>query len=598
VQALRNWEYYGMTEPFTDLYERATKQETFSHLYDVVTSRENILLAYRTMKSNRGSKTPGTDGLTIKDIEKQPEIGLVKEIQTKLKNYRPKKVRRKLIEKDNGKLRPLGIPCILDRIIQQCFKQVLEPITEAQFYNHSYGFRPLRSAHHAMARVQFLINQAAMHFVVDIDILGFFDNVNHTLLMKQLWNMGIQDRMVLACISKMLKTEIDGEGIPAKGVPQGGLLSTLLSNVVLNDLDHWVAGQWELFPLKKQPSKTRDSQRYAKIRTGLKEGYLVRYADDFKIICRDWKSAQKWYHAVVSYLKDRLKLDVSPEKSQIINLQKRESEFLGFTIRANKKGKKRVAHTGIKANKKQKIKIEAKKRIQKIKASPTALNATLFNSFVLGIHNYFNRATHVSVAFSRLAYDLRAFMYNRLKQVGKYEHPANPPPTYSKFYSLGYRTFQKANIYLFPLANVKTKNSMGFSLGLSLYTMAGREQIYKKLRPDLRQEIYHLMNSSVPNQSVEYMDNRLSRYSMKMGKCEITGVYLFATDVHCHHFIPLQLGGSDKFNNLRILHKEVQQLIHQKHKETIDVLMIRLGITDLMKTKINQYREKYGLKPV
>jgi hypothetical protein len=400
--------------------------------------------------------------------------------------------------------------------------------------------------------------------------------------------MGIEDRQALACISKMLKAEIDGEGIPVKGVPQGGLLSTLLSNVVLNDLDHWVAGQWELFPLKKQPHKTRASQRYAKIHTGLKEGYLVRYADDFKIICRDWKSAQKWYHAVVSYLKDRLKLEVSPEKSQIINLRKRESEFLGFTIRANKKGKKRVAHTGIKTNKKQKIKTEAKKRIQKIKASPTALNATLFNSFVLGIHNYFNRATHVSVAFSRLAYDLRAFMYNRLKQVGKYEHPANPPPTYSKFYSLGYRTFRIAEKYLYPLANVKTKNSMGFSLSLSLFTTSGREQIYKKLRPDLRQEIYHLMNSNIPNQSVEYMDNRLSRYSMKMGKCEITGMYLFAADVHCHHFIPLDLGGNDKFNNLRILQKEVQQLILQTHKETIDVLMNRLGITELMKIKINQ----------
>jgi RNA-directed DNA polymerase len=587
-----------MTEPFTDLYERAARKESFSQLYEMITSRENILLAYRTMKSNKGSKTPGTDGQTIKDIENQAENELVTQVQSQLKNYRPKKVRRKLIEKDNGKWRPLGIPCILDRLIQQCFKQVLEPIAEAQFYNHSYGFRPLRSAHHAMARVQFLINQAAMHFVVDIDILGFFDNVNHTLLLKQLWNLGIQDRQVLACISKMLKAEIDGEGIPAKGVPQGGLLSTLLSNVVLNDLDHWVAGQWELFHLKMEPHKTRASQRYAKIHTGLKEGYLVRYADDFKIICRDWKSAQKWYHAVVSYLKNRLKLEVSPEKSQIINLRKRESEFLGFTIRANKKGKKRVAHTGIKANKKQKIKIEAKKRIQKIKASPTALNATLFNSFVLGIHNYFNRATHVSVAFSRLAYDLSAFMYNRLKQVGKYEHPANPPPTYSKFYSLGYRTFRIANVYLFPLANVKTKNSMGFSLSLSLFTTSGREQIYKKLRPDLRQEIFHLMNSSIPNQSVEYMDNRLSRYSMKMGKCEITGMYLLATDVHCHHFIPLHLGGSDKFNNLRILHKEIQPLIQHTNKETIGVLMNRLGITDLMKTKINQYREKIELEPV
>jgi RNA-directed DNA polymerase len=296
VQALRNWEYYGMTESFTDLYARAANKEIFSHLYGIVTSRENILLAYRTMKSNKGSKTPGTDGQTIKDIEQRPEHELVSEIQNRLQNYRPKKVRRKLIEKDNGKWRPLGIPCILDRIIQQCFKQVLEPIAEAQFYKHSYGFRPLRSTHHAMARVQFLINQASMHFVVDIDILGFFDNVNHTLLVKQLWNMGIQDRKVLACISKMLKAEIEGEGIPSKGVPQGGLLSTLLSNIVLNDLDHWVAGQWDLFPLT-QPFKSRAGERYAKIRSSLKEGYLVRYADDFKIICRDWKSAQRWYHA-------------------------------------------------------------------------------------------------------------------------------------------------------------------------------------------------------------------------------------------------------------------------------------------------------------
>lgn len=210
-----------MTESFTDLYERSANKETFSHIYEIVTSRENILLAYRTMKSNKGSKTPGTDGLTIKDIEQRPEYELVSEIQNRLQNYRPKNVRRKLIEKDNGKLRPLGIPCILDRIIQQCFKQVLEPIAEAQFYNHSYGFRPLRSTQHAMARVQFLINQASMHYVVDIDILGFFDNVNHTLLLKQLWNMGIQDRKVLACISKMLKAEIEGEGIPSKGYLKG-----------------------------------------------------------------------------------------------------------------------------------------------------------------------------------------------------------------------------------------------------------------------------------------------------------------------------------------------------------------------------------------
>ena len=117
-------------------------------------------------------------------------------------------------------------------------------------------------------------------------------------------------------------------------------LSTILSNIVLNDLDQWVAEQWEFFPLDKH-YKTKEGERYAKKRTNLKEGYLVRYADDFKILCRDGKTAQKWYHAVRLYLKERLKLDISPEKSQIVNLRKRESEFLGFTIRADIKGKEK-----------------------------------------------------------------------------------------------------------------------------------------------------------------------------------------------------------------------------------------------------------------
>jgi RNA-directed DNA polymerase len=348
VQALRYWDYYNMTDTFTDLHQRAKNKEKFHYLYDIITSRNNILLAYRTIKSNKGSKTPGTDGKTILDIEKRTENELIEEIQKQLKNYRPKKVRRKLIEKDNGKMRPLGIPCILDRIIQQCFKQVLEPIAEAHFYNHSYGFRPLRSTHHAMARVQFLVNHSKLHYVVDIDIKGFFDNINHTLLVKQLWNLGVQDRQVIACISKMLKAEVDGEGIPTKGSPQGGLLSPLISNIALNELDQWVANQWELFPLHKS-FKTREGELLAKKRTHLKEGYLVRYADDFKILCRDWKTAEKWYHAVKLFLKERLKLDISPEKSKIINLRKHESAFLGFTIRANRKGKKRVAHTFVRS---------------------------------------------------------------------------------------------------------------------------------------------------------------------------------------------------------------------------------------------------------
>ncbi|OMD23006.1 group II intron reverse transcriptase/maturase [Paenibacillus odorifer] len=585
-----------MTGTFTDLYERARKKERFGFLYDLITSRENILLAFRTIKSNKGSQTAGTDRKTIADLKVLTDEELVNVVRDKLLNYRPKQVRRVFIPKPNGKLRPLGIPCMLDRVIQQSFKQILEPIAEAHFYRHSYGFRPLRSAHHALARSQYLVNRIGLHYVVDVDVQGFFDNVNHTLLIKQLWNLGIQDRKVLRIISKMLKAEIEGEGKPSKGTPQGGILSPLLSNIVLHDLDQWIAGQWEEFATV-YPYSTSTNKNKALKKTRLKEGYLVRYADDFKIFCRDWRTAQKWYVAVRLYLKERLKLELSPDKSKIVNLRKRPSEFLGFTIRAVKKGDIRVAHTGINRKKKTQIKMMAKKHIRLMRRRPTARNANLYNSFVLGIHNYFKRATLVNLEFSRLAYDLRTFTYNRLKQVGKYEHPSNPPPTYTKWYNVNYRTFNVGGVYLYPIKDVQMViNSYQFKQELTPFTQEGREEIHQKLKPHLQVEIVRLMTSYIPNCSVEYLDNRISRYSMKLGRCEITGSFLYADEVHCHHYLPVSLGGTDRFSNLRILHKDVHTLIHAKKQETIIALMTGLGMTEQMVNMINQYRKMSNLE--
>ncbi|QNK86256.1 group II intron reverse transcriptase/maturase [Sporosarcina sp. resist] len=591
---LRYWEYYNMTDTFTDLYERSKQDEKFTRLYELIISRENILLAFRAIKSNKGSKTQGTDGRTINNIKTMKDEEIVAEVQRILLNYQPKKVRRVFIPKPNGDERPLGIPCIMDRLIQQCFKQVLEPIAEAKFYNHSYGFRPLRSTHHAMARTQFLINRNKLHFVVDIDIKGFFDNINHTLLIKQLWNIGIQDRQVLKIISKMLKAEIDGEGIPTKGTPQGGILSPLLSNIVLNDLDQWVAGQWELF--ETQHKYTQWNKYTALKNTKLKEGFIVRYADDFKIMCKDWKTAEKWFHAVRLYLKDRLKLDISPEKSQIVNLRKSKSEFLGFTIRAEMKRNIFVAQTGVMDKKKQDIKKEYRARIKTLRNSPTAQNARKFNSFILGLHNYFIKATMVNIEFSRMAFDLSNFTINRLKSVGKYEKPKNPTKVYKKFYRNNFRTHKVAEVYLFPLADIKTSNNMNFSQDLTPFTVGGRDKIHQKLKPDIFTEINKLMNSYIPNRTTEYMDNRISRYSMKNGKCEITELFLFAEDVHCHHYKPISLEGTDEFKNLRILHKDVHRLIHATKDETINRLIKFLKLTDEQIKKTNQYRKFCNLE--
>ena len=251
---LRNAEYYDLQEMQDRLYADSQHGKIFYHLVELASMPENIRLAYRNIKTNPGSKTAGTDGRTIKDLERLSDSKLITLVQRKLEWYQPQSVRRVEIPKsdDSNKKRPLGIPTILDRLIQQCVLQVLEPICEAKFHEHSYGFRPNRSQQHAIALVYKNIQCSHYYYVVDVDIKGFFDNVNHGKLLKQMWTLGIRDKKLLSIISVMLKAEVAGIGFPEKGTPQGGIISPLLSNIVLNELDWWIASQWEEFPTKRK----------------------------------------------------------------------------------------------------------------------------------------------------------------------------------------------------------------------------------------------------------------------------------------------------------------------------------------------------------
>lgn len=339
---IRHLEYYDLQNTLDTLYADSGRGKIFNNLMPLIESEENIRLAYRNIKRNSGSNTSGIDRLTIKDIEKIPETKFVEIVRKKFQWYKPKAVRRVEIPKPNGKLRPLGIPAIWDRIVQQCILQILEPICEAKFSDRSNGFRPNRSAEHAIAQAYAFMQKSHLHFVVDIDIKGFFDNVNHSKLIKQMWNIGIQDKKLLCVIKEMLKAPIvlpNGDTIyPQKGTPQGGILSPLLSNIVLNELDWWIISQWEKQPahnVRDHITKTGAIHRgraYDAFRkSGLKEMHMVRYADDFKIFCATRKDADRAYHATKAWLQERLKLEISEEKSKIVNLKKAIRNFLGLS---------------------------------------------------------------------------------------------------------------------------------------------------------------------------------------------------------------------------------------------------------------------------
>lgn len=590
----RHKQYYDFSETQNNLFLRSREgTKNFKNLLELIISDENILLSYRLVKSNMGSKTPGTDDQTILDLARKEQSEFILYMRNLVLNYKPKTVRRKWIPKNYGKgKRPLGIPCIQDRIVQQMFMNILQPICEGKFYNHSYGFRPTRTTRHAVARVQTLVNINKYHYTVDIDIKGFFDNVNHSILLKQIWNIGIRDKRVIAVIGKMLKAPIKGEGIPTKGVRQGGILSPLLSNIALNELDHWVADQWESFETKRKYSV--NYSKYVNLRrtSKLKEGFLVRYADDFRIMTNNHDSAVKWFHAVVDFLNKRLKLEISPEKSKIINLRKKSSIFLGYKFKTAIKGDKRVFFSHIEDDKQKQIVRKLKGRIQSIQKHPTASNANLYNSVVLGVQNNFKYATHIVKDMSDIEYRVLRTLKNRLKKISKYGIPINLPRkgAYLKFYKNTRKTYKVADVYLFPIGQVKTTNNFNYSQSINPYT--------DEKNFDWDKQIAELMRSRLPNRSVEYMDNRLSKYSAQKGKCFITGIPLKAINVHCHHKKPTSLGGTDEFQNLVIVHKDIHILIHATREGTILKYVNRFNLHTKQIEKVNQLRKLCKLERI
>lgn len=617
----KNMYRYGLQEKLCNLYEQSRQGKQFRHLMKLIVSEENVVLAYRNICKNKGSFTAGVDGKIITDIQKYPIQKVVEKVRNKLQFYQPKQVRRVYIDKGNGKQRPLGIPSIWDRLIQQCVLQVLEPICEAKFHERSNGFRPYRSAQNAIAQCYKMIQLQNLHYVVDVDIKGFFDNINHAKLIRQIWAMGIQDLKVLAIIRAMLKADILFNDIvtsPETGTPQGGILSPLLSNIVLNELDWWVASQWEMMPTRvdREYSKTDKkgnvvidrSQKWTMLRekSELKEIYIVRYADDFKIFCRDYHTAKKTYTAVVKWLKERLSLDISEEKSGITNLKKNYMEFLGLKIRAVPKGKKFAvkSHMTNKAKTRAKKKVaESTKRILNHNDQKSLdKNISLHNSLICGLHNYYKMATHVSADFAEIGYPIQK-MLSGANHNSRQCSVEKSGEIRSRFIADNYgKSKQMRWIHdrpIIPVAYVQHEYPKYKRREVNKYVL--KNEAMNHVPNSISFEIIrYLMENAYKWESIEFADNMLSRYIAQKGNCAVTHKPLRLHNMECHHIKPRQGGRREdnSYRNLVLLCTEAHKLITATRKETIEkyVQMLNLDVKQL--AKINKFRKLAGMAEI
>jgi len=448
-----------------------------------------------------------------------------------------------------------------------------------------------------------LLELITYHNVVDVDIKGFFDNIDHGKLLKQIWTLGIRDKSLLAVISKLLKAEIEGIGIPTKGTPQGGIISPLLANIALNEYDHWIKSQWGEMKTNHKYSQTNTHR--ALRNTNLKEIYIVRYADDFKLFCRNHTDAVKIFEATKQWLKERLKLEISPEKSKIVNLRKNYSDFLGIKIKVTKKRKDTKSkdkyvvqsHIGNKAYRKiiTTIKEHAKK-MQKPKDNKGKNAVRLYNSYVLGVHNYFNCATNCNLDLAKIAFITRATLKNRL-HLRKKKANEKIPKYMDKSYGKSKQIRFVYDTPMIPLGYIQHQKAFQYR-GYTPYKAEDREIIHKNQKAVDTSELKYLIENPIQGQSIEYNDNRISLFVGQYGKCYITEKLLNLNKMHCHHKKPRALDGTDEYKNLVLIDEDIHRLVHATKEETIKGYTQKLNLSTKMLEKVNKLRKLAKLQVI
>ena len=606
------------------LYEKSKTGNVFTGLLEAITDEVVIVTAIHNIKSNKGSKTTGVDKIKMDKYLQMPKDEVIYLVKKSICDYKPKPAKRVYIDKGNGKKRHLGIPTILDRIVQECIRIIIEPICEARFYPHSYGFRPYRSQKHAIRGIVNVINanyksKDQPFWALEGDIKGCFDNINHRILLKKLWDIGVHDKRVIQIIKAMLSVgyiEYDMLKNDDKGTPQGGILSPLLANVYLNDFD-WYVGRKYYEPHRKCKYKCNDSRRLKW--SGITPKYNFRYADDWVILTSSKKEAERLKRELSRYFKYKLKLELSEEKTKVTDMRIDGIHFLGFVIKAEKP-RRTPADKEIKEHFVGKPYPDMKRLSKKIQnlckeirdiRNYSAVNSRIaqiqyINSVIMGIAEYIKIgiSSHAFHVIDRRVNNSALSTWKRMypDKYNEWQIPlkdlANLPHRHegyiSKTFAIPYENMW-IGITMAFITHVRYE-AKPFNQKMTPYTPEGRK-IYvnyrnknkplPKDRPSINTSDDLCMAVYAENKmNFEYFMNREYAFNRDKGKCRCCKIPLYENPTaNCHHVDnKLPIDKINKVNNLAWVCRSCHLMIHGSEiPESLDTKVVK---------KIEKFREK------
>ena len=572
--------YVDMAQRFNDFQNGKIDMRS---LHPMVYDINNVALAVRQLSKAKGRMAKGHDETNYQTLEEFSIAELSEIVKDRLLNKKMDYVRRTYIPKGKTKkMRPLGICSVWDKLVEKCMQLVLDPYCETKFVDSSFGFREQVSQHNALAKVK--NHCQIMPYALSIDLSSYFDTLDPNITYREMWHIGIKDQVILNYVYQFIKKGYYEESKKYEnflGVPQGSILGPLISNLYLHRFDKWLKDQgdeWHDESVKKfsYSSAKRGNMR----RTNLKIGIHVRYADDILVLCDSMNHAERFKFSISKYLTKNMKLNINEEKTRIYDLTKEPMKYLGYMFYAFKRERKNprqnakfmVANT-LPKEKQDEIVEKCNELLRVIRKKPTFEAINDWNTYVVGIHNYYCGMTHFAKCFSQIGWRIKKLFYHTMKKRAKY---TTDQIFKNNFMGGKYSSWGKKGYYCFnnyPIIHIEWAN---WDKGL-IHAQKGkvsRKNPYdygdKKHKPGVSMEdIRYLVNTSNLMKNSRYAMFRISKYSSVKGISYLSGDFVPVEDYHCHHITPKSKSGTNDFENLCVLSVAEHAILHSSTPENL-----------------------------